>query len=309
MRFEGLDLNLLVALDILIELKSVSRSARQLNLTQPAVSAALNRLRDYFGDELLVTSGRAMLLTPKAEELRDPVREALIFIHSKITTPASFDPKTAERRIVLCGSDYSFDVLLAEVLRRSAKIAPGLTYDFIPIDWRAGERLERGEIDLYLTISGYLLSGHPKETLWEDEQCVIAWNQGRYAESLTASDFAEAGHAVAYFGPDRQQSIAERNYQALHVERRVEVRLPNFSLLPAAVIGTDRVATIHRRHARHYARLLPIVIHDAPITLDRVVGEVQWHRLRTSDAAISYVRSMIVDCAAEILGTPQASHE
>lgn len=301
MRFERLDLNLLVALDVLIELRSVSKAAVQLSLSQPAVSAALNRLRDYFEDELLVTSGRGMLLTPKAEELRAPVREALIFIRSKIATPASFDPRTASRRIVLCGSDYSYDTLLSEVIRRTAREAPGLTFDFVPIDWRASERLERGEIDLYLTISAYVLPDHPRETLWEDEHCLICWSEGKFARSISEQEFAEAGHAIAYFGPDRQPSIAERHYQDLGIQRRVEVKLPNFSSLPLAVIGTDRVATIHRRHARHYERFLPITIHDLPVRLPNVVGEIQWHRLRARDQGIAYMLDVIKQCAADKL--------
>jgi LysR family nod box-dependent transcriptional activator len=83
MRFERLDLNLLVALDALIEDRNVSMAARRLYLSQPALTGALNRLRDFFGDDLLIPSGRQMMLTPKAEELRGPVREALMLIRTK----------------------------------------------------------------------------------------------------------------------------------------------------------------------------------------------------------------------------------
>src|SRR5687767_5141559 len=107
MRFERLDLNLLVALDVLIEERSVSVAANRLFLSQPALSGALNRLREYFNDELLVQSGRQMILTPKAEELRAPVREALMFIRSRITTPSDFDPATAQRKFILVASDYA----------------------------------------------------------------------------------------------------------------------------------------------------------------------------------------------------------
>src|SRR4051812_4555036 len=104
MRFERLDLNLLVAFDALIEDRSVSMAAKRLFLSQPALSGALNRLRDFFGDELLVPSGRQMIPTPKAEELRGPVREALMLIRSRITTPSTFDPATADRLFSLAAS-------------------------------------------------------------------------------------------------------------------------------------------------------------------------------------------------------------
>lgn len=301
MRFERLDLNLLVALDALLELRSVSHTARRLHLTQPAVSAALSRLRDYFADDLLVSTGREMLPTAKAEELRAPVREALIFIRSKITTPATFDPSTAERRIVLCGSDYAFDILLAHVLRNLAIEAPGLTFDFIPIDVRAAERLERGEIDIHLTISNYVFPAHPRVNLWEDEDCLIAWNQGRFAQTISAAEFAEAGHAIAYFGPDRQPSIAERHYEDMAIYRRIEIKVPTFSLLPPAIVGTDRVATIHRRHAEYYAKFMPISIHPLPVPLPKITGEMQWHKLRERDQGIAYMREVLRKTAGEIL--------
>lgn len=302
MRFEHLDLNLLVALDALLELRSVSRAARRLHLTQPAISAALSRLRDFFGDELLVSTGRAMLPTAKAEELRGSVREILIMVRSRITTPATFDPATAERKFALCGSDYTFDVLLAEALRRLSVAAPGLSFDFVPIDFRASERLERGDIDIHFTISNYVFPDHPREKLWEDEHCLIAWSEGKFAASISASEFADAGHAIAYFGPDRQPSIAERHYEDLAIYRQIEVKLPSFSMLPAAIVGTDRIATIHLRHALHYARFMPIAIHQLPVPLPRLVGEMQWHKLRENDQGILYLRQFFAACAVECLG-------
>ncbi|MGD4540209.1 LysR family transcriptional regulator, partial [Xanthomonas citri pv. citri] len=106
MRFERLDLNLLVALDVLIAERSVSAAAKRLHLSQPAVSGALNRLREFFRDDLLVQVGRQMVLTPKADELADPVRDALLLIRTRITQPAGFDPATAEREFTIVASDY-----------------------------------------------------------------------------------------------------------------------------------------------------------------------------------------------------------
>lgn len=308
MRFDRLDLNLLVAFDLLAERRSVSRVAIELGLTQPAVSAALSRLRDFFGDELLVPSGREMLLTARADELRDPVREALILIRSKITTPTAFDPETAQRRIVLCGSDYAFDILLNHVIRRAARVAPGLTFDFVPIDLRAAERLERNEIDLYLTISAYVIPSHPRETLWQDEMCVISWADGKYGRVLDKDGFMAAGHVIAYFGADRQPSIAERHYEGMGIKRKIEVKLPNFSQLPIAVLGTDRIATIHRRHANFYAERLPLSVHNVPFETPKVIGEVQWHRLRATDMCTSFVRGLIKDCAVDLSNRSVIKH-
>src|ERR1700682_3675066 len=104
MRFDRLDLNLPVALDALVEDRSVSGAARRLHLSQPAVTGALQRLREFFDDELLVQHGRRMLLTPKAEELIAPVRRALLQIRSEITRPTGFDPMTVQRHFVIVAS-------------------------------------------------------------------------------------------------------------------------------------------------------------------------------------------------------------
>ena len=289
MRFERLDLNLLVALDVLIEDKSVSAAARRLFLSQPAISGALNRLREYFGDELLVPYGRSMILTPKAEELRDPVRDALMLIRTRITTPLAFDPANDERRFVITASDYAFNVLLADVMAQAALDAPGLSFDLVPTTKRAPEQLERGDVDLFITISTYMVEGHPHIPLWQDEHCVIAWSEGRYGASLSAKDFLTAGHVVAYFGSDRQPAFTESHFGQQGINRRIDVRLPNFSILPQAIVGTDRVATMYRRHAEYFFQFLPLTIHVPPLPLPDVTEEVQWHKVRDKDVGLQWL--------------------
>jgi DNA-binding transcriptional LysR family regulator len=122
MRFGRLDLNLLVALDALLTEKSVSLAADRLCLSQSATSSALGRLRDYFGDELLVVRGRQMVLTARAESLVEPVRAVLEQVRSTIAVAPQFDPATADRQIRIMASDYSTEVLLATVaLEKSSR--------------------------------------------------------------------------------------------------------------------------------------------------------------------------------------------
>jgi LysR family nod box-dependent transcriptional activator len=300
MRFERLDLNLLVVLDVLIEEKSVSAVARRLNLSQPAISGSLNRLREYFGDDLLVPSGRAMLLTPKAEDLREPVRDALMLIRTRITTPSAFDVTSVERCFVVTASDYAFNVLLADVFAQAEKLAPGVSFDLVPTTKRAFEQLERGQIDLFITISNFMLEGHPHKPLWHDEHCVIAWSEGRYGQSLAQNDFLEAGHAVAYFGSDRQPAFTEAYFGQQGINRKIDVRVPSFSILPQAIIGTDRIATMYRRHAEYFAQYLPLAIYAPPITLPNVLEEVQWHNVRGNDEGLQWLIGLLVETANKI---------
>lgn len=298
MRFERLDLNLLVALDALIEDRSVSTAARRLFLSQPALSGALNRLREYFDDDLLVQSGRNMVLTAKAEALRAPVREALMLIRARITTPALFDPATSERQFTLAASDYAFDVVVAETMQRAAMLAPGVSFEMVLPDRLATERLERGEIDLFITISTHMMEGHPTRPLWGDEHAVVCWSGSAHRDGLSADAFLKAQHVVAYFGPERIPAFTETFFTQQGLDRDIAVRLPFFSALPHAIIGTERLATIYRRHAEFFARALPITIHKPPIALPDVVEAVQWHRSRDKDAGLRWLIDLLVDQAA-----------
>jgi LysR family transcriptional regulator, nod-box dependent transcriptional activator len=297
MRFERLDLNLLVALDALIEDRSVSIAAKRLHLSQPALSGALNRLREFFKDDLLVPLGRQMILTPKAEELRGPVRETLMLIRAKITTPGTFDPRTAKRHFTIIASDFVYNVLLIDVFAEAAARAPGIAFDVLATGKRGGEMMDRGEADLMITIPGYQNDEHPRVSLFEDEHSIIAWREGRYGEHLTEEDFFAAQHAVVLFGRDRHPAFSETYFERQGVKRNIQLRVPTFAALPAAVIGTDRIATMYSRHAAWFAQFMPITVHQPPISMPNVIEEMQWHSLKSSDPGLQWLRGLLKERA------------
>ena len=131
MRFERLDLNLLVALDALLAEKSVSAAAERLCLSQSATSSALGRLREYFKDELLVLKGRKMVVTARGEELVEPVRAVLQQIRTTISVAPEFDPKTSDRTISIMASDFVTHVVLSDALRFLEKEAPNMRLEFL----------------------------------------------------------------------------------------------------------------------------------------------------------------------------------
>lgn len=290
MRFDRLDLNLLVAFDVLSHEQNVSAAARTLNLSQSAVSGALNRLRDYFGDELLVPSGRRMILTPKAQQLVEPVRQALLMIRSNITTPAVFDPANTDRRFVIVASDYAYNVFLADALKVAGREAPGASFDVIAPDVGALERLESGEVDLLLTIESYMARGHPQELLCVDEHAVVAWDQNPHCEKgLDKAMFERLGHAITFFGPERFPALSETLFEEMGISRRIEMRVSTFAAIPPSIIGTERIATMHRRHAEYFARIMPIRIFHMPYALPQVRECIQWHKIRQADEGLKWL--------------------
>src|SRR5580698_11137414 len=129
-RYHKLDLNLLTALKALLAEKNVTRAGEAVHVTQSAMSGILSRLRDYFGDPLIVQVGRKMELTSLAESLVEPVNDVLLRIDATIATRPEFNPLTTRRHFSVVASDYSIHVLLLDVLRRVHHDAPGMSLEF-----------------------------------------------------------------------------------------------------------------------------------------------------------------------------------
>lgn len=294
MRYDRLDLNLLVALDILLDEQSVSAAARRLNLSQPALTGALNRLRDYFKDDLLILSGRRMLLTPKAEELREPIRRALLQIRAEITQPGDFDAYTSRRHFQIVASDYAYTIVLADVISRMAALAPGVTVEIMPPSVRTGEMFDRAEIDLFITLSEIMIADHPAEQLFQDESVVICCKEAGYSQ-IDVETFYAAGHAAALFGVGRTASFPDAEIAAAGRERRIEAMLPAFSWLPQAVVGTRRLAMMHQMQAKHFAKFYPIELHPSPVPISPIREVVQWHAIRDKDPGVIWLRGLLTD--------------
>ena len=257
MHFQKLDLNLLVALDALIEERSVSRAADRLHLSQSAMSSALSRLREYFGDELLAPVGRRMEPTALALNLAPQIREILQRIRVTLHTRPSFEPATAERRFRIMTSDYLIEVLLADVIRTLAQIAPGIQMQILPSNAASFALFLAGEIDLIITPEDHTLPEHPRSALFEDTYSCVVWSENTVVhEPLSLEQYLAMSHVVVHVGHD-QPSILEKwlNEQSTHTnasQRRVDVIAPSFGVVPHLIVGTQRIATMHTRHARLY---------------------------------------------------------
>lgn len=300
MRFERLDLNLLVALDTLLETQSVTETARRLHLSQPSVSAALTRLRDYFKDDLLVLVGRKMLPTAKAEELAPAIKDMLNLVRFRIIHADDYDPSQSRRRFRLVASDYAFDVLLSKVLAKAEHLSPNATFDLSPPGPQRTRQFLDGDIDVMITVENYMIAGHPSEVLFTDEDAVICWSAGVFASGISAAQFLQARHVVAVFGQEQMPTVTELHFDASGVDRQVAIRVPSFAALPGALFGTNRIATMHKRHAEIFSAIHPIQMHPLPIKGPVIREVMQWHKLRHNDAGLNWILSL-VRAEAELL--------
>ena len=293
MRFERLDLNLLVALDSLLETQSVTETASRLHLSQPSVSAALARLRDYFADDLLVLVGRKMLPTAKAEELAPAIKDMLNLVRFRIIHADDYDPAQSRRRFRIVASDYAFDVLMSKVLAKAEKLSPYATFDLSSPSLQKSRQFIDGEIDVMVVIENYMTADHPSELLYTDEDAVICWNAGIYASGISTAQFLQARHVVAVFGQEQLPTVTELHFDASGIDRHVAIRVPSFAAIPGAVIGTNRIATMHKRQAELFSAIYPIQMHSLPIKGPGIREVMQWHKLRHNDAGLRWILSLI----------------
>lgn len=290
MRFQRLDLNLLVALDALLTERSVSLAADRLCLSQSATSSALGRLREYFGDELLVVKGRNMILTSRAEELIEPVRAVLEQVRTTIAVAPPFDPATADRQLRIMASDYSTQVLLAEALAELEREAPHMRFEIQPMHDSPVEALERGFIDLLLTIDYAISADHPSQILFEDDYVVVgARGNPAMEKAMTRELYFSLGHVTARFGKARVPAFEDWFVRRQKQQRRVEVVAPTFLSLPGLVAGTNRIATMHRRMAEQVVRNMPLVMREMPFDIPPIREALQWHISNNNDRALRWV--------------------
>lgn len=294
MRFKGLDLNLLVALDALLDEASVSRAAQRLHITQPAASAALRRLREWFEDPLLATRGRGLMLTPYALRLKPQLTALLSGIDAFASQPAQFDPATTHRRFRLAMSDFLTSVVLRPLCAAIAASAPGIELEIVTPGDSSSELLERGEIDLIMVPQEFVGPQNPSRLLFEEQHVIAGWSGNPLVRSpITMQAFAAAGHVSVRLGQVMRLTFAEAQLRALGISRREEVIVPSFAMVPDLLVGTNRLAIMHERLARLAAQRNDIVIVPLPFPFPPMREMAQFHRARANDAGLNWLLAEI----------------
>lgn len=262
------------------------------------MSNALNRLRQYFDDPLLVQVGRRMELTPRALALAGPVRDILVRIEAAVATPPDFDPATSTRQIALMVSDYSLHTVVPLFMRRVARKAPGIRVDIKPQKHHPAIQLERGEADLLIAPSVFCSPDHPAEPLLTDPMVCVLDESNPAARHLDAETFCALDH-VAMVPSVPGEAFAARVLRAIDVEVRVAATSFSFISLPDIVRGTDRIAMVQERLARRMAAEGGLVIVPVPFDLPPLEQHLQWHSMRSQDPALDWLRGELHAAAAE----------
>ena len=294
MNLRAADLNLFVVLDALLEEGSVSRAARKLGLSQPATSNALARLRDTLDDPLFVRRGSQMLPTPRALEIAAHVRAGLGHLDAALAPPAQFDPGVAERTFVVAANDLGSFLLLPWLMPLLAREAPRVTVRVAPYaPQRPFDAMQAGTIDLILGSPNRRPPGVESETVLE-ERFAVAVRDGhpRVRKRLTLKQYVELEHLlVAPLGGSR--GYVDTALDALGLQRKIAVFIPDFLLAPHIVARTDLVVTQARRVLEDLGAVLNLRVFDPPVPLSPFPVAIMWDERRTSEPAHRWLRSAV----------------
>ncbi|MEQ8300519.1 MAG: LysR family transcriptional regulator [Hyphomonas sp.] len=297
MRFEKLDLNLLVILDALLEEQSVSLAAERLNLSQSGASAALNRLREFFEDDLLVSSGRTMIRTPRGAELKQPVKAVLSLIRETILTPEPFDPSVSDRAISIAAIDVVSRVLLTKAVAIFSSDAPNMRFRVLPLSDDPAAMLQRDNADITIALDYLADANLPVATLYKDDFVVISWIENpRINGEMTRALYEELGHVSVHLNHN-VEGFDETALRRLGIRRKIEAFAPGFGSVPRFIINTDRIATIHRSLATQVRTTLPIAVFELPFEFPTVREVAQWSVKNTNDEAVRWVVGRLQEIA------------
>lgn len=299
----NLDLNLLVTLDVLLRERNVTRAAEQLGSSQPAVSAALARLRRHFGDELLDRVGNRYELTPLAAQLVARTAPALAGVRRVFDVAAEFDPSAVEREFTIVTSDYAAAVLGPVVARLLAERAPGIRLRLQQTSPYAVDHA----VDTLRAVDGIILPHgfltDPHTDLYEDRWiCIVARDNIAVGAQLTLAQLGELPWVILYNLPTAFAPAAQQ-MRMIGIEPRVEVVVDGFLPMPFLVAGTNRVALIQEHLARRMAGAADIRMLPCPFEVVPLAEAFWWHPMHRADPAHTWLRGILTEAGRELATT------
>jgi len=300
MNIAALDLNLLVVLEALLDKRSVTRAAKQVGLSQSALSSALARLRAALGDPLFVRTAAGMLPTPRALELEPELRVAMSSIR-RVITPDAFDPRTAKETFRVATGDYAELLMLPPLVKALASRAPSAKITVVPIASNPISRLEDGSSEV--VIAPFLPSSvHVEVDVLFDDGFVCAMRRGHPAARgrLTLARFARLRHLLV--SPEGEGvAYVDQLLEQAGLTREVTLRVPHFSVAERLLEASDLVATLPSRLVGQMAKTAIVRVRP-PFEMQRFIMKAAWHRRTLASPGHRWFRSLVAEVASGLGG-------
>ncbi|HRH88023.1 MAG TPA: LysR family transcriptional regulator [Rubrivivax sp.] len=296
MDIRSVDLNLLPVLDALLRQRSATLAARELDISQSALSSALGRLRALLGDELFVRTGRGLRPTPRASALAEPVAELLERVRDRILPAASFDPRAAKRESRIAHSDVGAYVLWPRIVRALRRSASGLTLALRVVDPQTvAAALAEGHIDLAIGSFPGLPNALFQQRLFDRRYvAVVARGHRLAARAPSLRDFAAVPQIVVRGASGVQERIDQ--ILARHRLQRSDcLELPSYLMAPPLLAGDEFLAVMPEQLADAFGAIWPFVSLKLPFALPPSTIRMHWHRRFNDDAACRWLRRLVAD--------------
>jgi DNA-binding transcriptional LysR family regulator len=297
-----IDLNLLLALGALLEDRNLTRAGERIGMSQPAMSAALARLRRHFGDDLLEREGRGYKRTVLGEQLVPAVRAALRQLEATMQRSPRFDPAESDREFSIAASDYAVTILADPLLRLVKQAAPRIRLNLHPLPAalpHAAHVLSTD--DLLIGPVGYDFPGRRAELFRDRFVCVVdpAVSGRASGTPLSLDDLARMPHAAPTFAPGSRTPV-DRVLDGLGITPRVRVTVFGWLSVPFVLVGTEMVAIMPERMALLAIRSAPLAVLEPPFGLVELVEAAYWHPSRTDDPAVRWLLRVMKEAAGEL---------
>lgn len=291
------DVKLLRLFEALYSSRSVTRSAEQLNLSQPTISIGLGKLRDHYGDKLFVRSAGGMVPTPLADSLISSVRDVLETLRRVAHWEVGFEPATATRRFRIAMTDASHITLLPQILSQVRREAPGVQLEAARIDATLPEALQSGAIDLALGFIPGLDTDFYQQTLFrQDWVCIASATHPALENGLTLERYVSLDHIGIIAGTG--QILLEEALDKLGTKRTIALQLPSFLGLGAILASSDLVATLPRHIGTTLATLSGLRVHPCPFPIAEFDVKQHWHARYHNDPGSRWLRAL---CSGQFL--------
>lgn len=302
MNLSRMNLNLLVALDVLLTERHVTRAGKKLHISQSAMSSILKQLREIFQDELFVRgAASSMIPTPRALELIAPLKEALAKTELIFQRTELFNPALVEKTIVIAMSDYTEFIILPLLIQKIAELAPKINIVVKHLNFLKPEHIfgfENNTIDLALGIYTHIPASLEAMTLFADEVvCVGDAKNSLLHKKITLKQFALADHLVVLFYENILESYTEQLLQKEGYERRIVATVPH--TLPAlyALPNTHLVAVILEKVVKKMAKSLHLKSQPVPFSYPKATVSLVWHPKDNNDSLHKWLRLIIQQLA------------
>jgi DNA-binding transcriptional LysR family regulator len=276
------------------------------------MSAALARLRDMFGDQLLMRVGREYQLTPLAKDLVGPLQATLASLEATLERRTNFEPRTSTREFKIASSDYVLSILTPPLLAHFNEVAPGIRLHLRVADSASARKLTSGRLDLSIQPSG-VIPNFPSEVLFKDKWVCAVWSGNKaVSDPITVEEWAALPHACFAFGKTGVV-LADLLLGPLAEMRTRQVLCESFLTMPLMLPNTRLLAMLPARIGSMFSRSAEIRLVQPPKKLPAFSEAMTWNPLYDKDPAHTWLREQVKTvaerhlCVGEFAWGPDAA--